>query len=71
MQLLYQVEQQKRHSYGGAVGYLASNGDLDTCIVIRSAFVQQGIAYIQAGCGEVLDSDPQKKPMKHDTKHKP
>lgn len=59
MQLIYQLEQQKRHSYGGAVGYLTSNGDLDTCIVIRSAFVQDGMAYIQAGCGEVLDSDPQ------------
>ncbi len=59
MQLIYQVEKQKRHSYGGAVGYLTSHGDLDTCIVIRSAFVQNGTAYVQAGCGEVLDSDPQ------------
>lgn len=59
MQLIYQVEKQKRHSYGGAVGYLTSQGDLDTCIVIRSAFVQNGTAYVQAGCGEVLDSDPQ------------
>lgn len=68
MQLIYQFEQQKRHSYGGAVGYLSSNGDMDTCIVIRSAFVQNDIAYIQAGCGEVLDSDPQ---MEADeTRHK-
>lgn len=68
MQLIYQVEQQKRHSYGGAVGYLTSDGNLDTCIVIRSAFVQNGIAYVQAGCGEVLDSDPQ---MEADeTRHK-
>lgn len=68
MQLIYQVEKQKRHSYGGAVGYLTSDGHFDTCIVIRSAFVQQGIAYIQAGCGEVLDSDPQ---MEADeTRHK-
>ncbi|MGX3067032.1 anthranilate synthase component I [Ursidibacter arcticus] len=59
MQLIYQFEQQKRHSYGGAVGYLTSDGNLDTCIVIRSAFIQNGIAYVQAGCGEVLDSDPQ------------
>ncbi|QIW15639.1 anthranilate synthase component I [Pasteurellaceae bacterium RH1A] len=59
MQLIYQFEQQKRHSYGGAVGYLTSDGNLDTCIVIRSAFVQDGQAYVQAGCGEVLDSDPQ------------
>lgn len=64
MQLIYLVEQQKRHSYGGAVGYLSSNGNLDTCIVIRSAFVQNGIAHIQAGCGEVLDSDPQMEQMK-------
>ncbi|HAD47980.1 MAG TPA: anthranilate synthase component I, partial [Idiomarina sp.] len=37
--LIRQVEQQGRGSYGGAVGYLAGNGDMDTCIVIRSAFV--------------------------------
>ncbi|MBE2894074.1 anthranilate synthase component I [Spirabiliibacterium falconis] len=68
MQLLYQVEKQRRHSYGGAVGYLTSKGDFDTCIVIRSAFVQNNIAYVQAGCGEVLDSDPQ---MEADeTRHK-
>lgn len=68
MQLIYQFEQQKRHSYGGAVGYLTSDGSLDTCIVIRSAFVQNGTAYVQAGCGEVLDSDPQ---MEADeTRHK-
>lgn len=68
MQLIYQVEQQKRYSYGGAVGYLTSDGNLDTCIVIRSAFVQNGTAYVQAGCGEVLDSDPQ---MEADeTRHK-
>ena len=68
MQLIYQLERQKRHSYGGAVGYLTSSGDLDTCIVIRSAFVQNGIAYVQAGCGEVLDSDPQAEA--DETRHK-
>ncbi|WP_084256089.1 anthranilate synthase component I [Pasteurella testudinis] len=68
MQLIYQFEKQKRHSYGGAVGYLSSDGNFDTCIVIRSAFVQNGIAHVQAGCGEVLDSDPQ---MEADeTRHK-
>ncbi|WP_386693131.1 MULTISPECIES: anthranilate synthase component I [unclassified Lonepinella] len=68
MQLIYQFEQEKRHSYGGAVGYLGSDGNFDTCIVIRSAFVQNGIAHVQAGCGEVLDSDPQ---MEADeTRHK-
>lgn len=68
MQLIYQTEGQKRGSYGGAVGYLSSKGDLDSCIVIRSAFVQNGVAHVQAGCGVVLDSVPQ---MESDeTRHK-
>ncbi|GGO74583.1 anthranilate synthase component 1 [Bowmanella pacifica] len=56
--LIRDVEKQRRGSYGGAVGYLNSQGDMDTCIVIRSAFVQQGTAYVQAGAGVVYDSDP-------------
>jgi len=55
-ELIRQVEGKKRGSYGGAVGYLAGNGDFDSCIVIRSAYVAQGIAYIQAGAGVVFDS---------------
>lgn len=58
-QLIRQVEQQGRGSYGGAVGYLAGNGDMDTCIVIRSAFVKNNQAIIQAGAGVVYDSNPQ------------
>lgn len=57
--LIREVEQQRRGSYGGAVGYINSAGDMDTCIVIRSAFVSKGIATIQAGAGVVFDSDPQ------------
>lgn len=68
MQLIYQFEKQKRHSYGGAVGYLFSDGSFDTCIVIRSAFVQNSIAYVQAGCGEVLESNPQMEA--NETRHK-
>ena len=56
--LIRQVEQQRRGSYGGAVGYLAGNGDMDTCIVIRSAFVKNNEAIVQAGAGVVHDSDP-------------
>ncbi len=59
MQLIRQVEGQRRGSYGGAVGYLTGEGDLDTCIVIRSAYVENGIAQVQAGAGVVFDSDPQ------------
>ena len=57
--LIRGVEKKRRGSYGGAVGYLNGNGDMDTCIVIRSAFVKNDRAYIQAGAGVVYDSDPQ------------
>lgn len=57
--LIRGVEQQRRGSYGGAVGYLNSAGDMDSCIIIRSAFVTNDTAIIQAGAGVVFDSDPQ------------
>ena len=57
--LIREVEQKRRGSYGGAVGYLNGQGDMDTCIVIRPAFVKNGTAYIQAGAGVVYDSVPQ------------
>lgn len=59
MQLIAAAEGKRRGSYGGAVGYFTAHGDLDTCIVIRSAFVENGIATVQAGAGVVLDSVPQ------------
>ncbi|EPS2708039.1 anthranilate synthase component 1 [Cronobacter turicensis] len=59
MQLIAQAEGERRGSYGGAVGYFTGHGDLDTCIVIRSAWVENGIATVQAGAGVVLDSVPQ------------
>ncbi len=59
MQLIAEHEKTRRGSYGGAVGYFTGTGDFDTCIVIRSAYVEQGIATVQAGAGVVLDSDPQ------------
>lgn len=52
------LEQERRGSYGGAVGYLTGQGDMDTCIVIRSAYVAQGVATVQAGAGIVADSCP-------------
>ncbi len=59
MQLIASAEGTRRGSYGGAVGYFTANGDLDTCIVIRSAWVEEGVATVQAGAGVVLDSNPQ------------
>ncbi len=58
-ELIRQVEGKRRGSYGGAVGYITGTGEMDTCIVIRSAFVKNGIAQIQAGAGVVFDSNPQ------------
>ncbi|GAA3534500.1 anthranilate synthase component 1 [Zobellella aerophila] len=58
-ELIRMVEQSRRGSYGGAVGYLNGLGDMDTCIVIRSAFVKHGVAHVQAGAGVVYDSLPQ------------
>ncbi|XOV78588.1 MAG: anthranilate synthase component 1 [Aestuariibacter sp.] len=57
--LIRHTEQKRRGSYGGAVGYINGKGDMDTCIVIRSAFVCDDIAHIQAGAGVVHDSIPQ------------
>ncbi|MDO6445957.1 anthranilate synthase component 1 [Colwellia sp. 1_MG-2023] len=58
-ELIRQFEGKRRGSYGGAVGYLTGDGDMDTCIVIRSAFVKNQMAHVQAGAGVVFDSDPQ------------
>lgn len=58
-ELLREVERKRRGSYGGAVGYITGSGDMDTCILIRSAFVKNGVATVQAGGGVVLDSVPQ------------
>lgn len=57
-ELIRNTEKKRRGSYGGAVGYINSKGDMDTCIVIRSAFCQDGKAKIQAGAGIVYDSNP-------------
>jgi len=59
MQLIAAAEGSRRGSYGGAIGYFTGSGMLDTCIVIRSAYVEDGIATVQAGAGVVLDSVPQ------------
>jgi anthranilate synthase component 1 len=57
-QLLRQYEPSKRGFYGGAVGYINALGDMDTAIIIRSALVKNGVAFVRAGCGVVADSVP-------------
>lgn len=59
-ELIRAAEGVRRGSYGGSVGYIRGDGELDTCIVIRSAFVARGSALVQAGAGVVSDSVPAK-----------
>jgi len=57
-ELIRQAEGVRRGSYGGSVGYIRGDGELDTCIVIRSGFVTNGRALVQAGAGVVAASSP-------------
>ncbi|MCL1922999.1 MAG: anthranilate synthase component I family protein [Propionibacteriaceae bacterium] len=59
-QIINDLEQVRRGVYGGAIGYLSTTGDLDTCIAIRLAYKRGGRVYLRAGCGIVADSDPEK-----------
>ncbi|HEX2762443.1 MAG TPA: anthranilate synthase component 1 [Allosphingosinicella sp.] len=59
-ELLRRAERTKRGPYGGAVGWLNGEGLMDTGVVIRSAIVRDGTAYVRAGAGVVHDSDPMK-----------
>jgi anthranilate synthase component 1 len=59
MQIIDELENKKRGVYGGAVGYLGYDGNMDTCITIRTALFCNGKAYVQAGAGIVADSVPE------------
>jgi anthranilate synthase component 1 len=59
-ELLRRAERTRRGPYGGAVGWLSGEGTMDTGVVIRSAVVKEGTAYVRAGAGVVYDSDPMK-----------
>jgi len=59
MQIIAELEQTSRGPYAGCVGYFSFNGNLDTCITIRTALIKDGNAYVQAGGGWVNDSTPE------------
>ncbi len=59
MEIIDKLEKDKRGIYAGCVGYFDANGAMDTCIVLRTAVVKDGVMYVQAGAGIVADSDPQ------------
>ncbi|ANB38104.1 anthranilate synthase [Rhodovulum sulfidophilum] len=58
MEIIDELEPEKRGVYGGGVGYFAAGGDMDMCIALRTAVVKDETLYIQAGGGVVYDSDP-------------
>jgi anthranilate synthase component 1 len=58
MQIIDELEPVKRGGYGGAIGWVSYDGDLDTCIHIRTVVVKDGVAHVQAGGGTVADAQP-------------
>ena len=58
MQIIDELEKEKRGLYAGCVGYFSAAGEMDTCIVLRTALIKDGTMYVQAGAGIVADSDP-------------
>jgi anthranilate synthase component 1 len=59
MEIIDELEPEKRGVYGGGVGYFAANGEMDFCIALRTAVLKDDTLYIQAGGGVVFDSDPE------------
>ena len=58
MEIIDELEKDKRGLYAGCVGYFSAAGEMDTCIVLRTALVKDGRMYVQAGAGIVADSNP-------------
>jgi anthranilate synthase component 1 len=58
MEIIDELEPEKRGVYAGCIGYFAANGEMDTCIALRTAIVKDGMMYVQAGAGIVADSVP-------------
>jgi anthranilate synthase component 1 len=60
MEIIDELEKAKRGPYAGCVGYFTADGEMDTCIVLRTGLVKDGMLYVQAGAGIVYDSVPEK-----------
>ena len=59
MEIIDELEPEKRGIYAGCIGYFAADGSMDTCIALRTALVKDDVLYVQAGVGVVADSDPE------------
>jgi anthranilate synthase component 1 len=70
MQIIDELEKEKRGVYAGSVGYFAADGSMDTCIVLRTALVKDGKMYVQAGAGIVVDSNPKSEQLECENKAK-
>ena len=58
MQIIDELEKDKRSLYAGCVGYFSAREEMDSCIVLRTALIKDGVMYVQAGAGIVADSNP-------------
>ena len=70
MEIIDELEPDKRGPYAGAVGYLSANGDMDTCITLRTGLVKDGMLHVQAGAGIVADSVPEREQAECENKAK-
>jgi anthranilate synthase component I len=70
MQIIDELEKEKRGPYGGCVGYFSADGEMDSCIVLRTALVKDGMISVQAGAGIVADSDPEAEQLECEYKAK-
>jgi anthranilate synthase component 1 len=59
MEIIDELEKAKRGPYAGCVGYFTADGEMDTCIVLRTAIVKDGTLHVQSGAGIVYDSIPE------------
>jgi len=57
-EIIAELEPETRGPYAGGVGYFSPDGNMDSCIVLRTALVKDGVMHVQAGAGIVADSDP-------------
>jgi anthranilate synthase component 1 len=60
MEIIDELEKNKRKLYAGGIGYFTPNGEFDTCIALRTALIKDNKFYVQAGAGIVADSNPEK-----------
>ncbi|MEM6265947.1 MAG: chorismate-binding protein, partial [Pseudomonadota bacterium] len=57
-EIIAELEPETRGAYAGGVGYFSPDGSVDSCIVLRTAVIKEGVMHVQAGAGIVADSDP-------------